>query len=338
MGIFGVSMAIVLGGLLENAMIRKYDAEENPSRNTTDHPYYISLNRNVPSAVQSRCDTFLTIADAISIPTVDWNPAYGNDKLLNFVQAVEVEGDRDVLPLAKVLIANHAFSPETYKAISRVDTSSAKRKTGKESAVALRRAAAQMYVERLLLQARLAGASHNTLALTATEIDVLVEIGEFILLHNVPTPFEIPDLTTNSVVNADTLGILADFTAIDLAQLNAVRNDSIIRDYAVEVTRALSSTSIKNTERDLINAMRQARKDKRFVSRYDTGFEVFSIATKPLQYIPAISTGITIANDIVSVFRKWLDRKSAHVDWHLIGARMQEIKIEEYLSRKHNTN
>ena len=331
-------MGIVLGGLLENAMIHKYDAEQNPSRNNTDHPYYIGLNRDVPSAVQSRCDTFLTIADAISIPTVDWNPAYENDKFLNFIQAVEVEGDRDVLALARVLIANRAFSPETYNAISRVDTSSAKSKTGEGSAVALRRGAAHMYVERLLLQASLAGASHRTLALTATEIDVLSEIGNFVLLHNVPTPFEIPDLTSTSVVNAGALGILTDFTAIDLAQLNAVRNDTIIRDYAAEVTKVLSSTSIENTERDLLNAMRQARKDKHFVSRYETGFEVFSIATKPLQYIPAISTGVTIANDIISVFRKWLDRKRAHVDWHLIGARMQKIKIEEYLLRKHNTN
>lgn len=329
-------MGIVLGGLLENAMIRKFDSEKNPSSNNTDHPYYISLNRDVPSAVRSRSDTFLTIADAISIPNVDWNPAYENDNSLSFVKAVDVLGNQEVSALAKVLIVNHAFTTETFTAISNVDTSSAKSKTGKGSAIVLRQAAAQMYVERLLLQASLAGKSQQTLALSEIEINALSEIGKFILLHKIPTPFEIPDLGSTAVVNADALGVVTDFTAIDLAQLNSVRNDSIIREYAAEVMKVLSSTSIENTERDLLNAMRHARRNKNIFSRYKKGFEVFSLVTRPLQYIPAISTGVTITNDLLYLFENWLKRKSTHIGWHLIGARMQEIKIEEYLHRKDN--
>lgn len=329
-------MGIVLGGLLENAMIRKYDAEKNPSRNRSNHPYYISLNRDVALSVQSRSDTFLTIADAISIPAVDWNPAYQKDESLNFVKAFDVEGDRDIFALARVLIENRAFTVETYKAISNVDTSSAKSKMGKGSPNALRRDAALMYVERLLLQTSLAGKRQQTLVLSDTEINALTEIGKFILLHKFPTPFEIPDLTSTSIVNANALGVITDFTAIDLAQLNAVRNDPITRNYAIEVMKVLSSTSIEASEKDLINAMREARRNKCFVNRYRVGFEVFSFVTKPLQYIPVISNGITIANDVIYIIEKWIERNSTHIDWHLIGARMHEVRIEEYLSRKHN--
>lgn len=51
-------MRIVLGGLLENSLIRCHDEIFDLQRNDISHDYYVSLNRAVPLEVKSRCDTF----------------------------------------------------------------------------------------------------------------------------------------------------------------------------------------------------------------------------------------------------------------------------------------
>jgi len=326
-------MDIILGGLLENAMIRSHDETHNPERNSTPHPYYISLNRSVPTAIKTRCDTFLSIASEVSIPTVDWNVPYEQKPPFDFIKCPDSSRERDTEVLATVLLENGAVTPDKLKEISNVEVSQAQ---DDRTRATIRHDAARMYVDRLLSQVHLAQELNKLMILTDLEVSVLSQITSFVLQHRIPTPFDLPDMTTTGFINGEAVGIVSNFEARDIQQLIAVRQDKTIKSYAAGVAKALKHSNVAETERDLILALRQARKNSVVVERYQKGFEVFSWITKPLSYVPFISDGVTATNDVIALFRSWMKRKSSHVSWHLLGARLQEVAIEEYLSRKHN--
>ncbi|NUH65470.1 hypothetical protein HTT03_09245 [Sulfitobacter sp. S0837] len=327
-------MTIVLAGLLENAMVRKIDADRDPSRNNTDHPYYISLNRDVDPLVKSRCDTFLTISESVRVPMVDWG--FPSEPAFSFIKPAEDVTQSEPRILAEFLIVNSAFSRSVYRKISKVDTSSANRKDANTSVRELKNASACMYIERLLQQIRVSSETDAILVLMDDEIAVIQEVSEFVSKNNVPTPFDIPDLTETRMNDANALGVITNFTATDLKQLETVRQDPVVRIYSAEVMKILSNSSFESSENDLIAAMREARQKQRIFDRFDRGFEAFTWVLKPLSYIPFLSAGVTFTSDTVAVFQKWASRKSGHVSWYLLGARLEEVKIEEYLARKDN--
>lgn len=326
-------MNIILGGLLENSMIHNHDKKYNPDRNSTSHPYYISLNRKTSDEVKSRCDTFLSISRRITMPNVDWNIPYESKQPLDFIDTYDLENQNDLSLAAKMLISNRALRPSTYKTISDVDISTANKNN---PAAYIRKQSAIGYVERVLGQIEISQNAESILILTETEIKVLREISEFVMKNKLPMPIDIPDMTSKGFINAEAIGILSKFSADDIDQISLIRRDKTINEYAVEFWKALKNTNIDNTERDLLLALRTAHDNNKVVGRFKTGFEIFSWVTKPLSYNPITSVGITITNDVLAIFAKWVNRKSKHTSWYLLGVKLEEIRIEEYLNRKNN--
>lgn len=275
----------------------------------------------------------LSIAPEILIPVVDWNPPYEKGGFFDFVTCPSRDQDSDAAFLAKILLKNRAFTRKTHSLIAKVDVSKA---TDREIERSWRKTAAEMYVERLLSQAKLAGKENATMVLTEVEVAVFREMGIFLKKSRMPTPFEIPDLIDCKMINGEAIGVISSFVAKDINQVLAARNDRIIQEYSEEVWCALDIANVNNTEEVLISALRTAKNNSDFIKKYDRGFKIFSWVTKPLSYVPVLSQGATMVNDAISLFRKWTERKSSHVSWHLLGARLQEVAINEFLSRKDN--
>jgi hypothetical protein len=57
---------------------------------------------------------------------------------------------------------------------------------------------------------------------------------------------------------------------------------------------------------------------------------------KPLHYVPVVGEVIGAIEDIKDVGVKWLHRKVSEQEWYLLGARMTNIAIKDYLDRKGN--
>ncbi len=71
-------------------------------------------------------------------------------------------------------------------------------------------------------------------------------------------------------------------------------------------------------------------------TKIETVFEAGSWLVKPLHYIPVAGEGLTIAEDLKGPVCKWLDLEVQDAEWYLLGAKMTDISIRDYLARKGN--
>ena len=67
-----------------------------------------------------------------------------------------------------------------------------------------------------------------------------------------------------------------------------------------------------------------------------TVFEIGTWVVKPLHYLPGVDTIVSIAEDIKDVAQKAAESKLKQTEWFLIGVRMQELAIRDYLDRLSN--
>jgi hypothetical protein len=82
--------------------------------------------------------------------------------------------------------------------------------------------------------------------------------------------------------------------------------------------------------------MREAMGEKEQTHKVRRLFEVGSWALKPLGYIPVLGEIVSLISDLRDLLAKWMERKQSNEEWYLLGPRMQNITVEEYLKRKGN--
>ena len=343
-------MDIVLGGYLETALVRFADAIINPGRNTTGHPYYLCLNRPVAKAYFDRAATFIALADKVIVPSIDWGPNSSPKRQGDFDAerlGLQVNGedfgrrewDDDAMLFADILLNRRALSAESWRHISTIDVShldfGGPRKAKKEKAK-LERTVAHHYLCRLFLHVRATNDARSMLVLSEPDIKVLREIGQFLSGSKMPIPFAFPDLT-GQVFDADNFASgLFNFSPLDALSLQAIKEDPTVKKYVSRVKAVLRDAGVEKGQREIISAMKDAHGASQAAHKAETVFEIAGWVVKPLHYVPGIGEVLTFAEDAKDLVSKWVGHDAKSWEWYLLGAKMQEISINDYLARKGN--
>jgi hypothetical protein len=342
---------IVLGGYFETALVHYSDAIIRPERNETSHPYYVCLNRKVPKAYFDRAATFIALAERIIVPSIDWAMATGASDVSELRAenlGIEINGpeqfggrewDDDSLAFAEIVLTKDVLSPASVVHVSTFSLEHidfAKSRQGKRGKIELRHTASRHYLCRLFLHLRAARDARALLVLSEPDIQVIKEVGEFLLKSKLATPFDFPDLT-GQVVNGEDFGSgVLNFTPPDALALIAVKNDATVKTYSSRVSSVLANAASPKSQAAMLSAMRDAHDTAIAARRVEKVFEIASWVVKPLHYVPAVGEALTLAEDVKDVVSKWVDRDADAKEWYLLGAKMQEISIKDFLARKGN--
>ena len=168
------------------------------------------------------------------------------------------------------------------------------------------------------------------------DIQIIKEIGEFVVKHQLPTPVDIPDLTGMLIEPETFCDGLLNFCPRDIYSVAAVRSDSTIREYGQKVSSLLGSSPSIEREQGLLSAMVEAYEKGERRVRSDKAFEVASLLVKPLHYVPVLGEVLSVVEDAKDLGLKWMNRNSLSEEWHLVGVRMADIALKDYLNRKAN--
>lgn len=339
-------MEIVLGGYLETALVHYCDAIKHPDRNITTHPYYVCLNRRVPKAFFDRAGTFVSLAQKTDVPSIDWGGSDGaplntNTLGLAINGAQEYGGnewDEDSKALAKHLVKANAFSAKSWVHISDLDVKyrdfdpMPSRKELKE----LSKQIAEHYLCRLFLQVRATQALGVILVLAEPDLDLLAEIGTYAATHKIALPFAFPDLRGRTIDADGFAAGLLNYAPIDALSLMAVKQDSGVQKYASKLSSVIQGASSFEAQGKIIGAMRDAYEMADAAQKAEKVFEIASWAVKPLHYVPVVAEVLAVAEDAKDIANLFLKRTEEAQDWFIVAARMTDISVKDYLSRKGN--
>jgi hypothetical protein len=345
-------MKVILGGYFETALVRYADAISNPDRNRTWHPYYVCLNRDVPKAYFDRAATFVALAEEVIVPSIDWGgPIGGPDEPGLSSQSLGVsvgggpehfggmEWDDDTRAFVDILLDHQALSLESWVHASRFETDRMDPdgdRPLKERQDELRIQIANHYLCRLLLQVRATTDSGAYLVLSEADLAILKEIGTFLANTRLPAPYPLPDLTGQVLAGDDFAAGLLNFSPPDALAMAAVKADAQVKKYAREVTRFLHDSQTVEAQREIVRAMARAHDQAQAGRKADKVFEVATWVVKPLHYIPGPAEILSVAEDLKDLVAAWAKRKTESKEWHLLAARMTDVAISDYLSRKGN--
>jgi hypothetical protein len=342
-------MKTVLSGKFENAILREITAANDPEavQRGSKYSYYGSLFRPVSKSYFDRSGVFVAISNEISLPRVDWSARQGRrfdsgspdfeDTSFGIVRLSEGKGewDDEIETFAKLLLDLKIFSDATIANISVVKTDdvSDREKITKKDKYDF----AKHHLCRFLIQIDSAREQRRRLVIGDEEKALIREIGAFLKKSCIPAPIDIPELTNPGLLNAEQFaGGLLNFSPPDAPSLIAVRADPDIQKYAVTVREILATQSNQETDRSLVRAMRGAMEKSDIAQRCETVFEVESWIAKPINYIPAIGNVTSMVGDAIDMLKLWLSRKKKNNSWFLLGAKMADISIRDYLRRKGN--
>lgn len=341
-------MIITLGGRFENALFREITAQGDRARLETSHPYYMSLYRYTPRSYFDRCATFVAIAENTYLPQVDWTARQGGvDRgfteeqfgLLS-TKAGGGEWDRDLEKFAALAIVNGAFSEFSLNAMCNVlgpQTKDIRPNLVRVDPVGEVDGFARHHLCRLLLQVRAAAELRSFLVLGDEERAILSDLCNFVIRTKIPIPLDLPDLRSVNIIDGENFaGGLFNFSPPDALAVAAVRGDSDISKYAAKVRELLAVESSLETQRNLVHAMREALNTSEAARRADKIFEVVSWTAKPLHYIPGVGEILSLGEDLLEVGKKWIERKQSTKEWFLLGAKMSDVSIKDYLKRTGN--
>lgn len=341
-------MKIVLGGYLETAVVRNVDEVIRPDRNKTGNPYYICLNRKVQRAYFDRSATFIALAQEVIIPQIDWAlspgsrdvPELSSERLGVSINGPENFGGRewddDTGVFVDILLACRALSRDSWVHVSRLDISEREMGSAETSETELRKTVGHHYLCRLLLQVRAAADAGAILVLSEPDCVLLKEIGAFLIKHKLPAPYALPDLTDQVLAGDDFAGGLFNFSPPDALAMAAVKGDPVVQRYARRVNSYLSDVQVVESQRQLLRAMKEAHGQAEAGRKAEKVFEVASWLIKPLHYIPGVGEALTLAEDAKDAANKWMDLKIDAKEWYLLAAKMSDVAISDYLSRKGN--
>jgi hypothetical protein len=341
-------MDITLGGRFENALFREVTALGDRSAIETSHPYYQSLYRHSPRSYFDRCATFLAISDNVQLPMVDWTfRQQGIDRGITEeqlgIKATRIGGgewDRDIEKFAAIALTLGAFSPSILNALSYVTAPGArlsKPNIVKVDTVGSVDGFARHHLCRLMLQVRSALELRSILVLGEEERAILTELCDFVAKTKIPAPIDLPNLLSTTTIDAENFaGGLLNFSPPDALAVAAVRADAGISKYAAKVREFISVDSSLEAQRNLVHAMREALDKHEAAARVQNIFEVVTWTAKPLNYIPGVGNLLSLGTDVVDIAKKWIERKQGDGNWFLLGAKMTDISIKDYLRRTGN--
>lgn len=344
-------MRIVLGGSLETAFIRTVQQANDASRLATTHGYYMGLYRRVPKACFDRAATFVALAQQTQLPSVDWSIAEkageGTEPSREALGLVindhakygGREWDDDARAFANLVLATpDVLSPEQHARItgfSMGDIQPEARAEVKQRARELRKSLGEHYLCRLFLHLRAAPEADALLVLGEDDMRLVGEIADWLEAERVPTPFAFPALS-GRLIDADSFAAgLLNFAPPDAMALEAVRADRQVAAYAARIAPLLARTD-EEAQRGLIAAMAETYERAEAGRRAAKVFETTSLWLKPLHYVPVVGDVLGIAEDVKDLLALWAKRETEAREWHLVGARMQDIALKDYLARKGN--
>jgi hypothetical protein len=344
-------MKIILGGYFETALVRYTDEIIRPDRNRTTHPYYICLNRKVPKAYFDRSATFVALAEEVIVPSIDWALASDHgqpSELTSKRMGVSINGeeafggrewDDDAVAFAKILLDNRALSLESWVHISTFDLNALEpgaREALEARKNELRRDVGHHYLCRLLLQVRATAESGALLVLSEPDRAILKEIGDFLIQHRLASPYPLPDVSERVIAGDDFAAGLLNFSPPDAIAMAAVKRDPLVQKYAQKVVHFLKDTSSISSQRELLRAMQETHDQAVAGRKAEKVFEAMGWCVKPLHYVPGLGEALTLAEDAKDAINKWVGREAERKEWYLLGVKMQDIAVSDYLSRKDN--
>jgi hypothetical protein len=250
------------------------------------------------------------------------------------------EWDTDAQALSALALSNNAFRPETLQALTNVASPGLPRRPYTRSpgfGLAQVDGFAHHHLCRLLLQIRASAEAKSFLVLGDEDRQILTELAQFVVKHRLPTPFNLPDLSRAKVVEGDTLaGGLFNFSAPDALSVAAVRADPTVAQYAAKVRSALLTGNSFTSQRDLVIAMREALEKSDIGEKVRTIFEVDSWICKALHFLPVVGVFFSGADVLLELANKWMKRKDSSAEWFMLGPRMADVSLKDYLRRMDN--
>jgi hypothetical protein len=341
-------MKFVFAGKFENALVRSIDDILQPQRNASTHEYYAGLNRKVPKSYFGRCGTFIAISDEILVPQIDWGYPIkkeyrGELKEVNLgIESTPAGGrewDEGTRAFVKLVMSKKVLSSNSCSYISTLSLSHYRPEDQAYLTKNLRRYsqfAADHYLNRLFLQLKAAREANAFLIVAEEDIQILSEIEKYVSAKRLPTPFEIPDLQANLLEPDAFCNGLLNFSPPDIFSVAATRSDASVREYASKIGTLLAESSSNDREQRILAALVEAHRKSKRGAKVKKVFEVGSWVVKPLHYVPIVAEVLSGVEDTKDLAMKWVDRKISHQEWYLLGVRMKDIAIKDYLSRKAN--
>lgn len=289
----------------------------------------------------------MALADETSLPMIDWSARASGFDGDDFEQALgihhledPIEGDSDIDAFAAILLHYGAFPQRLVKSISKVHWETKRKNQSRKTnyvGLSINRFA-HHHLRRLLYQIASSTSQDIPLVVTDEELELLARIESFITNSQFPSPIALPSVRTINATRVDRFaGGILKFSPPDFLSLAAVKRDPLVKNYAAHVHKALANGSFtEEGERQLLDALREAYLDSEVARKTGRVFEVEGWALKPLQLVPGLGNVIAAADIVVSLAEKWAEREEEDRRWHLIGARMTEVSIEDYLRRVGN--
>lgn len=345
-------MELILSGAFENAMIRAFDAVVMPGRNMQSSGYYGALNRYCGEKHFDRAAAFVALGERILVPTVDWNMPYGDNygpftaRQFGIVPADTEElfcmdgpeGDvrKNITCFVDILLTTRALSETSWARISTLDWRGYDQTVANEiRANGPDRYLGEHYLKQLLGQILCSQKTGASLVLSSHDIHLLSEIAELVTASRIPIPFDLPDLSSD-IINEDWCLPILNFSCPDIEAVAAVKADTGVRTYAKHLSDILRGGSGFDGEQRMIEAMVQAHIKSHAGRKATKLFEIGSWLIKPLSYLPKSPEALGMIGDVKDIVAKWLERTVDRNEWHLIGIKMSDIALKDYLERKGN--
>jgi hypothetical protein len=328
-------MKAVLGGTLENAMIRQMTVDADPSRLNTTHGYYRSLQRDAGQTAFSRAATVLSIADSVLFPKVDWTSSMLGKQAPAAAALgwVPFDGEEmwkeDWLAFCETAFEAGAFTGLPLKRLGTVPPVPGAIDTPEDI-----RSFSVHHLMRLLLQLDAAEKGRALLFLPKEDEEILVQLSDFALLSSHRPPLDLPDFeTARRDPEARSVTLLA-FQPPDASSIIPVRSDLAVRRYAERVMALWDVPDPIEREQAAVRAMREVIRADEVRGWAAAAFDAFLWVLKPLVWggVPLISA-VADARDIADVAR---EREREARNWLLIRTMMNDISLENYLKRMDN--
>jgi hypothetical protein len=137
-------------------------------------------------------------------------------------------------------------------------------------------------------------------------------------------------------VSVSTLEIVGlDFAPMNLDAFAAVRDSNAISEYAISFREALASAaSAPDLERSLIGLMIEAMHREEIANKVSSGLSTTGSMLEVAGLVRAVGTVAGLAGMAADAGKRASDAAARKHSWYLIGARMQEVAVREFLKKR----
>jgi hypothetical protein len=174
------------------------------------------------------------------------------------------------------------------------------------------------------------------LVIAEPDIRIISEIANGLASGRVNTLLPFPDLRGKLLDPNLFANAILNFSPKDLQSIAAVRKDKLVRRYAGVIQSELAKhpADVQNDTLNeaLIESYRKSETDRRTAKLFEIGTWV----VKPLHYIPIAGEILTAAEDVKDVVQSLSKAKETRDEWYMIGVRMHEVSVKDYMMRISN--